>query len=777
VAAPVLVRFGAGALWAVSTDGELTRIDSASGKVTGLLNTGVPAPCGLAVGAGAVWVTDCKSATLVRIDPAHDVIIRRLPLPVANGVVGSVAHEVAVGGGSVWVEQSDFNPSFVDRIDPVTGRLQARIRSTEVGLDALAFGDGALWAASGYKGTLLKIDPRTNKVERTIRSLHGQMCCLAVGGGFVWAATAPDRKIWKLDRDGSVLASIALPANVESLAYARGALWAADGEAGTVVRIDPTTNATRAYAVRHHLFGVAAGADRVAVGVQESDRDVTAGLTGRVLHVALRTDYLDWNSTDPAATQGFNHWQKQFHFATCAKLLNYPDVSGAAGKRLVPEVASAWPTVSDDGRTYTFRIRRGYRFSPPSGAPVTAESFRHAIERFLSPVTQPDVWSLDVLPDVVGARAYHAGKTAHVSGVSVHGDALVIHLERPAPALPARLALPSFCAVPENEPVAFQGLSDLIPSAGPYYLAERTANVVVLKRNPNYHGPRPQRLDAIVYRLNVDVGAAAAQLERGKVDVLLEDDPALAPESAAARTAGRRYRMVTDNFESLLALNTRRPLFADPRLRRAVEYALDRRTLAGDFSLPTSLLLPPNLPQARNGAPYPLEGRRRTARRLVGGRRRRAVLAAYDPDGDPLEHAFVDVLRRQLGAIGIDVTVVALTGQDSPETQSAKLARADMTTVGRDPSTTIDPVDFLATLPYLPPADRTRLSRVARLSSPRRESTAAALAARLVREGVYVPYADGALAELVSKRVGCIVHQPNYPGADLAALCLHKGTR
>ena len=66
-------------------------------------------------------------------------------------------------------------------------------------------------------------------------------------------------------------------------------------------------------------------------------------------------------------------------------LLNYPDESGAGGLRLVPDAARSLPTVSEDGRTYTFTIRPGMRFSPPSNQPVTAQTFKHTIERSLSP--------------------------------------------------------------------------------------------------------------------------------------------------------------------------------------------------------------------------------------------------------------------------------------------------------------------------------------------------------------------------------------------------------
>ena len=65
-------------------------------------------------------------------------------------------------------------------------------------------------------------------------------------------------------------------------------------------------------------------------------------------------------------------------YATAAKLYNYPDRNGPSGSVLVPEVASRF-TVSNGGRTYTFFIRKGFRFS--DGEPVTARSFKRAINR------------------------------------------------------------------------------------------------------------------------------------------------------------------------------------------------------------------------------------------------------------------------------------------------------------------------------------------------------------------------------------------------------------
>ena len=421
VPSPALALFGEGALWSVSFTGELSKIDPDTGEVVKRLEHRGSDPVrprgGSGLGLGdRLHIADARPGRS-RADGG------RRAVPVAadpeSAQIDQATGEVAVGAGSVWVARGFANPSWVERLDPETGHVQQRILIPEGGAQRLAFGDGALWVGGDVDAPgvpkLSRIDPRTNEVTPALANFGNAFCCVVAGGGFVWGATTPDRTVWKLGRDGTVVAPIKLASAVESLTYAEGAVWAADGEAGTVVRIDPTTNATKTYTLGHDLRTVAVRKGIIAVGVQPSGRDVTADLTGRVVHVALGSNYLDWTSTDPAAAQtAFNPYQSQFHYATCAKLFNYPDASGDAGKRLAPEVAAGWPAVTDGGRTYTFRIRPGFRFSPPSDVPVTAESFRHAIERFLSPRMQPGPWSLAVLPDVVGATAFHAGKTAHL---------------------------------------------------------------------------------------------------------------------------------------------------------------------------------------------------------------------------------------------------------------------------------------------------------------------------------------------------------------------------
>jgi ABC-type oligopeptide transport system substrate-binding subunit len=73
------------------------------------------------------------------------------------------------------------------------------------------------------------------------------------------------------------------------------------------------------------------------------------------------------------------------------------------------------PTVSRDGRTYTFRVRGGFRFSPPSNEPVTAATFRYSIERHC-PRSQDSHYASNIVGLAAYVAAVNAHKPAHISG-------------------------------------------------------------------------------------------------------------------------------------------------------------------------------------------------------------------------------------------------------------------------------------------------------------------------------------------------------------------------
>ena len=287
-------------------------------------------------------------------------------------------------------------------------------------------------------------------------------------------------------------------------------MWVANSGDGTVTRVDASTGrvqATIPVGGSPQALTIAGGRAWVTVDVQ-SIAPSTGGAGGGTLKLVSTSDT---GSIDPAVYGG-----GPLLYATCAQLLNYPDRAGSAGSQLTAEVAQALPTRSADGRTYTFKIRPGFQFSPGSNQPVTAQTFKDTIERTLSPRMHSALAYL--LADAVGARAYMAGKASHIAGVVASGDTLAIRLLAPAPDLPSRIASPAFCAVPSNTPIN-SNRARILPSAGPYYVASYTPGQgVVLMRNPYYHGSRPHHFTRIQLAVGMSPRRAVAEIEAGTAD-------------------------------------------------------------------------------------------------------------------------------------------------------------------------------------------------------------------------------------------------------------------
>ena len=195
---------------------------------------------------------------------------------------------------------------------------------------------------------------------------------MAVGDGAVWVVDRADNAVVRIDpATNAVTTTIPVGGSPDGIAVGEGAVWVANSADGTVSRIDPQTNkVVKTITVGGSPQAVTVADGRVWVSVQAPvlHPSVKAGGTLRVVAKS------DVSSMDPALAYDFYSWPLEY--ATCAKLLNYPDKPLPAGNQLVPEVAAALPSRSADGKTYTFTIRQGFRFSPPSNAPVTAANLQ-----------------------------------------------------------------------------------------------------------------------------------------------------------------------------------------------------------------------------------------------------------------------------------------------------------------------------------------------------------------------------------------------------------------
>jgi peptide/nickel transport system substrate-binding protein len=493
----------------------------------------------------------------------------------------------------------------------------------------------------------------------------------------------------------------------------------------------------------------------------------------------------DVESVDPAL--GADIISGQVVLATCARLVGYPDRNGPAGARIVPDAATALPRVSNGGRTYTFTVRHGWRFS--DGTAMTAKSFRRAYERALTPVMR--AYAANFLQDIVGARAMLAGKAKHLAGVVARGDQLIVTLVAPSPDFLARATLPSLCAVPANAPATAQGMA-LPPAAGPYYVADRVPNRFVrLRRNPYYGGTRPHHVDEIDITVNTNQQASLLQVEKGEVDYDSGGLPAVShPELVRKYGLNKKQYFVTPNLETdYIALNTKRPTFSDPTVRRAVNYALDRSAIVEQLgpgtATPTDQILPPGMPGFRDAHLYPT-GKPDVAKAkgLMAGRRLSAKL--FIPSF-PAAINEAQVMKLNLAAIGIDVSIKDLAFATLIDTVGHTDEAYDMVLIGwgadyADPqdfinvtlsAKNITPSNNINLAQFDDPGFQRRMDQAARLTGDLRFGAYAKLDADIMRDAApWAPIANRRSRELVSSRVGCYVAQRVFPQLDLAAVCL-----
>jgi YVTN family beta-propeller protein len=786
-ARPGAVDAGAGSLWVANRDDQtISQVDPRTQTFVKTITLGYP-PNAIATAGGRVWVAGSSPASpfvaVDAIDPQFDDIDSRSRLP---SVVAGSGGSLAAQGSSLWAVAESGE---LARIDARTGRVERRVDPNS-GPTAIALGaDGTVWMTDFDADNVVEIDPAGEIT--TISVGHGPTS-IAVGDGGVWVTDTGDDAVVRIDpATRAVTSTIDVGQAPQGIALGDESVWVANSGDGTVSRIDPRSGRMLAtIRVAGSPQDVTVDGRRVWVTVDAPAASTgPPGIRGGTIRLVAG---IDITSMDPAlAYDGISYTLLN---ASCAKLLTYPDRSGAAGSELVPEVAQSLPVTSDSGRTYTFTIRRGFRFSPPSDAPVTAETFKATLDRLLDPRTHSQSAS-DYL-DIVGARAFHSGRTKRLAGVVARGNRLIIHLVAPEPDLPARMAEPPTCAVPPDTPVTAAGVR-VIPSAGPYRVASYAPGQgVVLTRNPNYHGDRLHRPSRIVLQVGIPSDRAIDEVEHGAADFAFGGDLTASQAAAltrrygsgsqAARTGDPRYFTPPASAAlDFFALNTHRALFAHQRLRQAVNAAIDRRALArlGDAykplpERPASTYLPPGVPGYRDVNAYPDRPEVARARALARGFAGSTVtLATCDvyPCTDQAR-----IVTHDLAAIGLRVRVHAFPMDALNAIQASPHPRFDMTWQGwipdfPDPGAMLNVLlESNAVVPsFVSSYWHARLVAAARLSGARRGLAYAQLNLRLARDAApLVAFGDPTSQDFFSARVGCETF--NALGVDLDTLCLKR---
>lgn len=292
------------------------------------------------------------------------------------------------------------------------------------------------------------------------------------------------------------------------------------------------------------------------------------------------------DSLDPARAQGLSAHQ-------VLRDLYEGLVSEDPLGTLVGGAALAWRQ-RDDGRTWTFVLRPGLRFS--DGAALRAQDFAASLARALDPQTAAPYGSL-LLP-IAGAAARLRGEANAALGVRALDDTtLEIALDLPCPDLPARLSLP--LAMPVRLPPGSDATTGgrALLGNGAYRLADWQPGAwIELEANPHWREADQLAIRRVRFHVSDDAAQEARRFAGGELH-LTETIP---PQPLATLRArfGTALRIAPAYGTFFLGLNLDRPPFAgNPALREALGLAIDRdllvRLVTGAGEQPAWTLVPP----------------------------------------------------------------------------------------------------------------------------------------------------------------------------------------
>jgi peptide/nickel transport system substrate-binding protein len=593
---PSSVAYGLGSVWVANTnDNTVSRINPQTSAVEQTIGAG-NGPAGVAVGHAKIWVANSLDGTVSEIDPlvAGGRVVGD-PIQVGDDPTG-----IAFGLGRVWVANS--SDRTVVPIDPASGKVGKAIQVAD-GADAVAVGDGAVWVVSQSAGVLSRVDPGTGSVQ-PINVGRGPVA-VAVGAHGVWVANSLDGTVSEVDPSTNTVTGLKVGQGPTGVAVTPDgtSVWVTDGEGGTLLRIDTVKGkVTKTVVTGNQPTALALSADATYVTVAASGKEHRGGTFTVATSGAGRYEA---SLLDPADLNG--DWTMLIN--TNDGLMAYRRVGGSGGEQLVPDLALSTPIPTDGGRTYTFQVHSGIRYS--NGALVRPADFRRAIVRelSLSSAYQPSYYT-----DIVGGAAClkHPARCDLSRGIVTdpRSNTVTFHLAKPDPEFLYKLALPPADAVPANTPV--QARLPL-PATGPYMVASYSPTRIRLVRNPRFREwsaeAQPDGYpDAIVETSLKSQSADIKAVEHGTADYTIVNGV-----EGAWRT---EYAAQVHNSPGLDTLyvtaNTRLAPFNDVRVRQAISYAIDRRRviklLGGvDTARLSCQLLPPNLAGYVRYCPYTID--------------------------------------------------------------------------------------------------------------------------------------------------------------------------
>jgi peptide/nickel transport system substrate-binding protein len=344
---------------------------------------------------------------------------------------------------------------------------------------------------------------------------------------------------------------------------------------------------------------------------------------GGTLRMALVSD---WDSLDPGNTYYSFSWADMRWYGR--SLLTWKQAPGAAGLRLVPDLATDLGHVSPDGLTWTFSLRPGATYQ--DGSLIKASDVKYAVERSnwgQDTLTNGPAYFKQVVQDSSNYKGPYLDKNKAdgVSGIVADDAAgtLTFHLTRKFADFPEIAALPSTVPVPADKDTGADYYKNIV-SSGQYQISSYVpGHKATFEPNPNFkpetdpEGIHKVGASMIVVNLNVAQDQIDQELLHGQLDVDLDGTGVGVTAQSQILANPALKTQADDGYTSQLSYmtinNTIKP-FDNLNCRQAVEYGVDKTTVQSAFGGAigggdiASTLLTPNMAGYAQSNVYPTPG-------------------------------------------------------------------------------------------------------------------------------------------------------------------------
>jgi peptide/nickel transport system substrate-binding protein len=314
-------------------------------------------------------------------------------------------------------------------------------------------------------------------------------------------------------------------------------------------------------------------------------------------------------SPDPQVNYTLQEWQ--LLILTHDGLVGFKRAGGKEGTKIVPDLAQSVPKPTNGGKTWTFKLRPGIKFS--NGKTLTGADVKATFERLFKIGNSPNAGTWYNV--IQGADAcVKTPKTCDLSsGITVKGDTVTFKLTTADPEWLDKLSVPFAYILPAGTPPKNVNIPP--PGTGPYMWAQYSpTKQIKLVRNPFFKewskDAQPAgNPDVIIQKFGLTTEAQVTQVQNNQADWMFDQPPSDRLGELSSPKYASRVHVNPLTATYYFAFNVNEPPFNNLKARQGVNFATDRAALVkiaggSKLAVPTCQVLPPNFPGYVPYCPY-----------------------------------------------------------------------------------------------------------------------------------------------------------------------------